>query len=316
MRSSSRNFFHVAHLPTRLLFASRTRGADAWVLNTPTGFPLCISSVSSFSSLRSVLTMASKDSQLRAAFPVPPYTTRSSGRSATSGSRLFMSMRRAASCCHPLQEIVLPRGARTVGRCVPATELPGVSTPLSSTSVMTRRSPRKPAGGDCNRKCLDVGCEYAVGTKRGDERPHRVVRPDYAAAGLERRAKIDALRRTHQLDGENPLHIGHDPTRLPRGAHCHWDDVLPIAICWNRVHACGMRKHLALTCERRRCHLGHHESGMDSRVFAEKRRQALIEIRMNEPVNSSFRHRRDICHDDRQKIQRACNRQPVEVSTA
>jgi hypothetical protein len=29
--------------------------------------------------------------------PVPPYTTRSSGRSATSGSRLFISIRRAAS---------------------------------------------------------------------------------------------------------------------------------------------------------------------------------------------------------------------------
>src|SRR6185436_5180914 len=37
---------------------------------------------------------------------------RSSGRSATSGSRLFMSMRRAASCGQPLQLIAGPRGAR------------------------------------------------------------------------------------------------------------------------------------------------------------------------------------------------------------
>src|SRR5665648_1073195 len=37
----------------------------------------------------------------------------SSGASATSGSRLFMSMRRAASCCQPLQLIAVPRGART-----------------------------------------------------------------------------------------------------------------------------------------------------------------------------------------------------------
>ena len=37
----------------------------------------------------------------------------SSGRSATCGSRLFISMRIAASCGQPLQEIVVPRGART-----------------------------------------------------------------------------------------------------------------------------------------------------------------------------------------------------------
>src|SRR5665648_1039265 len=37
----------------------------------------------------------------------------SSGASATSGSRLFMNMRRAASCCQPLQLIAVPRGART-----------------------------------------------------------------------------------------------------------------------------------------------------------------------------------------------------------
>src|ERR1700682_1018862 len=35
---------------------------------------------------------------------------RSSGFSATSGSRLFISIRSAASCCHPLQEIAVPRG--------------------------------------------------------------------------------------------------------------------------------------------------------------------------------------------------------------
>src|SRR5215210_5330425 len=35
----------------------------------------------------------------------------SSGRSATAGSRLFISMRRAASWCQPLQESVVPVGA-------------------------------------------------------------------------------------------------------------------------------------------------------------------------------------------------------------
>src|SRR6185436_11676720 len=49
---------------------------------------------------------------------------RSSGRSATSGSRLFISMRRAASCCQPRQERVGPRGARMLMRAMIA-NIPG-----------------------------------------------------------------------------------------------------------------------------------------------------------------------------------------------
>src|SRR3954453_5513091 len=44
---------------------------------------------------------------------MPPYTTSSAGRSATSGSRLFMSIRSAASVCHERHERVEPCGART-----------------------------------------------------------------------------------------------------------------------------------------------------------------------------------------------------------
>src|SRR5690606_13389635 len=44
----------------------------------------------------------------------PPYTTRSSGRSATSGSRLFWSIRYGASVSQERQLSAAPRGARTV----------------------------------------------------------------------------------------------------------------------------------------------------------------------------------------------------------
>src|SRR3989442_4184065 len=112
-RSRSRNTSHVAKRPTRLAFAISTRGASACVVNTPTGLPDCTSSVSSSSSTRSVRQIASNEAQFRAALPVPPYTTRSSGRSATSGSRLFINIRRAASWTHPLQDFAVPRGAFT-----------------------------------------------------------------------------------------------------------------------------------------------------------------------------------------------------------
>ena len=52
--------------------ASSTRGAQLCVRMTPTGLPDWISSVSSASRSRSASTIASKQSQLRAALPVPP----------------------------------------------------------------------------------------------------------------------------------------------------------------------------------------------------------------------------------------------------
>src|SRR3954471_9167949 len=113
MSSSSRKCAGVAHFGTMLALAMSTRGARSWVRSTPTGLPLCTSSVSSGPIERSVSVMASKLRQSRAARPLPPYTTRSSGRSATSGSRLFCSIRSAASWIHPLQERAVPRAART-----------------------------------------------------------------------------------------------------------------------------------------------------------------------------------------------------------
>src|SRR4029079_3316733 len=90
-----------------------TRGARSCVRNTATGLPDWTTSVSSAPSAVSDRTMPSNAAQLRAALPVPPYTTRSSGRSATSGSRLFWSIRKAASCGHPRHDSSEPRGART-----------------------------------------------------------------------------------------------------------------------------------------------------------------------------------------------------------
>src|SRR4051812_13300779 len=90
-----------------------TRGAHSWVRMTPTGLPDWTSIVSSSRRSVRVRTIASKAGQLRAARPVPPYTTRSSGRSATSGSRLFISIRSGASVCQERAVSEVPRGART-----------------------------------------------------------------------------------------------------------------------------------------------------------------------------------------------------------
>src|SRR5712671_6178712 len=76
----------------------------------PTGLPDWINKDSSFSTIFNALMILSNASKLRAALPRPPYTIRSSGRSATSGSRLFNNILNAASCIQPLQEILVPVG--------------------------------------------------------------------------------------------------------------------------------------------------------------------------------------------------------------
>ena len=92
----------------------------------------------------------------RAARPVPPYTTRSSGRSATSGSRLFINIRIGASVCQDRAVSCVPRGART-------SRAPGsviwVSFPLVSHAIATRRHSRP----------LSPGCVWDSRLRRGME---------------------------------------------------------------------------------------------------------------------------------------------------
>ena len=94
--------------------AISTRGAHSCVRKTPTGLPDCTSSVSSSPSSPQLRDDGVEGRPSRA----PPCRCRRRrrgrpGRSATSGSRLFMSIRSAASVSHDGAVRVVPRGART-----------------------------------------------------------------------------------------------------------------------------------------------------------------------------------------------------------
>src|ERR1039457_1241936 len=109
---------------------------------------------------------------------------RSPGRSATSGSRLFISIRRAASCGQPLQLIARPRGARTTrvsGSAMPVMEAAGSGAVLGCELAACDRvgEPRDVTGKD------------AVVTQRCDELSHRGERGLDATAGLERPPGLD-----------------------------------------------------------------------------------------------------------------------------
>src|SRR5450756_636749 len=190
-RGSSRKVSQLAHLPTRFELAIRTRGAHSCVRKTPTGLPDWTSSVSSFSRARSSRTMASKASQERAARPVPPYTTRSSGRSATSGSRLFISIRSAASWAQPLQLRSGPRGARTAR---------GPAWDVGPVSIAIVASEEDPCGAwilpgsdpSALRQCAPVGAgRHGAGPAERDKRADLVDSRDQRPADVLRSKLLD-----------------------------------------------------------------------------------------------------------------------------
>src|SRR5438445_12210623 len=238
-RSSSWNTSHVAQRPTRFELAMSTRGASGWVVNTPTGFPDCTSSVSSSPSVVRVRQIASNEAQSLAAFPVPPYTTRSCGRSATSGSRLFMSMRSAASWTQPRHDRARPRSARTI---------------LEAVTVRRRRSlcPRvelalsHPGGYP-----LDIGGEWPIAGEGRHLLPQRGVRASHAMPRLERLQEFEPLRPRHELDRDDAHRVGEDPPRLPGGGHPHGHDILMIPLCRHRLHTRGRGEYPAFGRERR-----------------------------------------------------------------
>src|SRR5579863_5916361 len=234
--SRRRNSSQVAHCGTRFELAMSTRGAHSCVRMTPTGLPDWTSMVSSSRSEVSVRTIASNAFQLRAALPVPPYTTRSSGRSATSGSRLFISIRNGASVCQDRAVSVVPRGART-GRA------PSMSVLLSAVTgsvllwAQCREGSEQRAagglGGGDERAGLDefhgggdVGGEVAVRARSGDPPAQGVAGRGRGRGGGERQAQVERPRGGKDLDRQH-LRQGVDgAAQLAGGRPAHRDVVL------------------------------------------------------------------------------------------
>ena len=127
------------------------------------------------------------------------------GRSATSGSRLFISIRSAASCGQPRQESSVPRGART--------SRAHASSPISA-STAARSAPEATRRSDLR----ELGREPAVGPGPGRDRSRsaprrrrRFPRPARAAA------RRSSPRAAHgQLDREDPGQVGDADAQLAR----------------------------------------------------------------------------------------------------
>src|SRR5439155_21252373 len=152
---------------------------------------------------------------------------RSCGRSATSGSRLFMSIRSAASWGQPLQDSSRPRGARTSGICATVTRRAYLDPQLSPVGVdrrlgLAQGNHQAPiAAGDralgavAERTELDL--TTAVGTDQHQLIRHRVslpARPLYGARAWPRGAGGPRARR--------PPGAARPPTGLPTWSPASW----------------------------------------------------------------------------------------------
>src|SRR5690606_12722600 len=162
----------------------RTRGASSCVRRTPTGFPDWTRSVSSGSRRFKQRTIPSNAAHDRAAWPRPPYTTSRAGSSATSGSRLFISMRSAASASQVLQVRVGPWGARTVrGGAAP----PGRSSfGLMALPTNVSASCAEATAGDELLEGVDVGRGGPIGDALRDRAADFRVGAFHPFSGPER----------------------------------------------------------------------------------------------------------------------------------
>ena len=146
--------------------------------------------------------MASKHSQLRAARPVPPYTTRLSGSSATSGSRLFIRQRSTASVCQLRQLSSVPRAART-GRATAVIAAPPTRPAARRANGTRAANPRPPPGrrrgrgrrrGAATRSRSDATTAAVAGPGRNGARSSSACAAATSSAASTRR-RAATLRR-------------------------------------------------------------------------------------------------------------------------
>src|SRR2546423_12926438 len=115
-----------------------------------------------------------------------------SGFSATSGSRLFISIRSAASWCQPLQLLSLPRGARTTRRLV----------------IVENSFP------DSSGHASDIGRQRTIGLNCRGKFADAFVRLFHPHTTFERPAKFEALGAREELNGEQMFCVLHDAAQL------------------------------------------------------------------------------------------------------
>src|SRR5712692_1324357 len=136
----------------------------------------------------------------------------SSGRSATAGSRLFISIRSAASWCQPLQERVVPVGAVIAG-------LGAARVAMGGNLIRPTRSRQEGPPRSIHR--AGTGVDGVTRTRLASESRHGVARRPRSAVswGLQGKWHLAASYTSHWLTADRAPRSAPPPRLQPFGTH-------------------------------------------------------------------------------------------------
>ena len=257
--------------------------------------------VSSSASVRSVRTRASNASHERAARPVPPYTTSSSGRSATSGSRLFISIRSAASWPQPRQDSSPPRGAWTVRALTRGPR--SRPRPRRARPPRPRAPPPPPAPGPASGPAPGRGRPRAP---RPARRRCRAPGSSGARRSSARAAHVSSTARMRPRFATTVRSLRAPPQPIDTWSSC-------IALVGSESVLGGHGEAAVLGHHRRLRVVGEHQPGVHARVLGQERRQAVRASRVEHAVGAALRDRADLGGRDRQEVAGQRHRRAVKV---
>ncbi len=198
------------------------------------------------------------------------------GFSATSGSRLFISIRSARlgqpalRACARCRAARAPRGRNAARRCDGGCCRRGSSRSSGNAAGGERRkSPRSTRDAAASRSGANARSRSQAARRRGSRpSPPRASATSRAARGTRCPAPRRAAR-SRRCARCSP------PSAQPaRGERRHADVVLLIGRGRQRIDRGRMGERLVLRRQRRRGHVRDHEAGVDAAVLDEERRQA------------------------------------------
>ena len=150
--------------------------------------------------------------------------------------------------------------------------------------------------------------------RRGTCLANDVISSLHAAAGLQRRAVFQSFRGREQFDSDHVFGIVYDRAQLGRRSHAHRNMIFLAAGRRHVIHAGRMREHLHFIDQRDRRNLRDHVTRSRAGMRGEKRRQAFVEIGIDQTLGAALADAGEIRKDDRRIVQRERHGRAVKVA--
>ncbi len=127
-------------------------------------------------------------------------------------------------------------------------------------------------------------------------------------------SEIDGVVVGRKFDGKNLLYVLNNLPHLERGVHPHRNVVFLPARCRHAVHAGRMRQHFAFIQERSRSDVRHHITRRQAGLARQKRRQSLVDVRVDKTVDPALTNAGEIGQRDGCVVEAIGERRTVEVA--